>query len=220
MAAAALVAAAVSPAAGGQPVRAAADWHLVPQAPQSEWWQLAAPRTPRSQQSQQPQPQQPGPQQQHSHTLAPIADTFVTSAHPDLNRGSWARLKVEASASATLRSYLTFDVAHVRGRILSATLRLYVTNRSPDGGQVYATSQPWSESATTWSNAPAFSRRPLARIGRVRWKHWVDVKLPVRDLAATDGAFGFMLASRNSDRAAYSSREGAHPPRLVLTTDQ
>src|SRR5439155_14025090 len=74
------------------------------------------------------------------------ADAQIKSTSPDGNYGTYPTIRANTSSSYTYRSYLTFDLAGISGSVTSATLRLFVTDGSPDGGRVAPVSSSWSES--------------------------------------------------------------------------
>ncbi len=150
-----------------------------------------------------------------SVTIAPDADAHVTTYNTSKNYGALTTLRVrEDATTTTYRSYLKFTVSGVTS-VRSAKLRLYVTDPSPDGGQVYPVANTWTETGITWNNAPPISGASLASAGGVALDAWVE--LDVSAAVTGDGTFSFALKNANTNSAIYSSREGAHPPELVLT---
>ena len=88
-----------------------------------------------------------------------IDDATVESATPDTNFGSDATVAVDLTPLK--KSYLKFTVAGTSGQITSATLKLYNTNDSTQGGDIHRVpSNAWDESTITWNNAPATSSDP------------------------------------------------------------
>jgi hypothetical protein len=162
-----------------------------------------------------PPPPPPGPTQ----TILPVADAAVKSTSPNSNYGTLATLRVRqgtSSTDTTYHSYVTFTVSGLTAAPKSAKLRLYVTDASPDGGRVYATDAGWTEPAIRWSNAPPLVEPAFAAIGATTLDTWAEIDLGSR--IAADGTYSFGLASSSTNSGLYSSREGTHPPELVLTT--
>jgi hypothetical protein len=102
-------------------------------------------------------------------SLPPVDDAYVKSSTPTTTYGSMTTLRVREGSSETLNTYLKFDVDELTGFVRTATLRLYVTDASSDGGSLYRVSNayygsttPWSESGLNWNNAPAISGAALA----------------------------------------------------------
>src|SRR5262245_66437489 len=69
----------------------------------------------------------------------PIHDAYVAAGSPSSNYGLANTLKVR-SGNGAYTSYLKFDLTGVTKPIQKATLRLYCTDASPDGGTVYLVS--------------------------------------------------------------------------------
>ena len=157
-----------------------------------------------------------------SMLLAPSADAFVLSTTPSTNYGNNTELVVEEDVT-THHSYLRFDVPG-GGQVLGATLRLYVTNPSNDGGTVYAVqnnynslSTAWEESGITWENAPMLSGAPLASAATVSAGSWVE--FDVSAAVSGPGPHSFGLSSTSTNSARFSAREGSNAPQLLLATD-
>jgi PKD repeat protein len=144
----------------------------------------------------------------------PVADARVRSSLPDRNYGDDDFLRVKQS-DTSYRSYLQFDVQNLGGAgVLSATLRLYVTDASTDGGTLYEVDDAWTEAGITWNNAPPLAGTPLASIGSVGLGTWVEID--VTAAVTGEGIVSFGLTSDSANSAYYSSREGANPPQLVI----
>jgi photosystem II stability/assembly factor-like uncharacterized protein len=155
-------------------------------------------------------------------TFTPSHDAWVNAKSPSSNNGSTAELRIRGG-SQTNRAYLKFDVSGVTSAIESATLRLRVIDAGPDGGSVFkgsntfaGTSTPWTESALTWSNAPAPSGSALDVAGPVSLNAWVD--FDVTSAVTGNGTFSFVLTSTSNNAVDYGSSESGNPPRLVVVT--
>ena len=154
-------------------------------------------------------------------TVGPVGDAQVQSSSPTSSYGGATTFRLRG-ASPTYNGYLKFDVAGVTGTVQSAKLRLFVTDRSVDGGHLYevsnnflGTSTPWTESALTWNNAPAIAGTELQSVGATTLNTWVE--LDVSSVVTGNGTYSFGLTSPSTDSEYYSSKEGANPPQLVLT---
>ncbi len=151
-----------------------------------------------------------------SLTFPATADARVSSSTPNSNFGSDPTLRIRAG-SPTYQSYLRFAVSGLgSASILSARLRVFVTDASPDGGVLYSVADPWSESSISFGNAPPLSGAPLASAAAVAADQWVEYD--VSSLVRGEGSYAFGLASGSTNSAYFSSREGAHPPELVIET--
>jgi PKD repeat protein len=150
-----------------------------------------------------------------TQTFAPIGDAKVGSDAPNKNYGSTADLRVRRPGDNAWDSYLKFDLSGLGDSVTSAVLRLYVTTGTNSGGGVYVVANGWSESTITSANAPLISGSPLATLGAVSTGTWVEWN--VTSAVTGDGLLS--LAVRNSGGSGnYSSREGANPPQLIVTS--
>ncbi|MFQ5650422.1 MAG: choice-of-anchor D domain-containing protein, partial [bacterium] len=157
-----------------------------------------------------------------SLTFTPTDDAYVKSTRLTTNYGTRDIVRLR-NGSTSYNSYLKFDVSGIVGSVQQAKLRLYVTDVSPDGGTVYLVSNshpdsglPWSESTLTWGNAPEITGAPLASAGSVTLDAWVELDVTAAILA--DGIYSFGLTNAVSNSVFYSSKEGSHPPELVVVT--
>jgi unsaturated chondroitin disaccharide hydrolase len=148
-------------------------------------------------------------------TFLAVADSKVKSTSPATNYGSETTLRLRAG-DPEWRSYLRFDVGGLPGAVTHATLRLWVATGSNDGGSVFGVANDWTETGIAWSNAPAISGSPLAVAGAVGTGTWAEYD--VTPAVAGGGARSFALLSHSSTSVYFSSREGDHPPELVVTT--
>jgi len=154
-------------------------------------------------------------------TIQPLHDAYVKSSSATSNFGSASTLRGRKSSNETLHTYLKFEVAGLGGPVQSATLRLYVTDASSDGGSVYAvsnnylgTSTAWVQSGLNWNNAPAISGPALGSAGTVSVGSWVE--FTVTSAIAGDGTYSLGLTTNASDVVYFSSKEGANKPELVI----
>jgi PKD repeat protein len=153
-----------------------------------------------------------------TQTYLPVADARVKSTSPTSNYGDEDRLRVR-SDSPSYDSYLRFDVNGVgSSSVVSARLRLFVTDGSPDGGTFYETASDWTELGITWDTAPGMGGTPLAVAGAVETGTWVE--LDVTPLVRGDGVYSIGLTSGSTNSAYYSSREGVNSPQLVVETGE
>jgi PKD repeat protein len=153
-------------------------------------------------------------------TFAPVADTQVKSDSPNTNYGTLTSVRVRqgnATQPTTYRTFLKFQVSGVTGTVTDVKLRLFVTDPSPDGGTVYQVSNNWAETTFNWNGAAnVLPATGIASAGRVTTGTTAEIDLGTA--VTGDGVYSFALASNSTDSAIYSSREGANPPALVLTT--
>jgi hypothetical protein len=165
-----------------------------------------------------PPPPPPPPGGGTQQVLHPTADVNVKSANPTRNYGTDATIRVRTGTPSSPGDYRTLLQFTVPAGVTHATLRLYVTDASPDGGRVYAVANDWSETAVTWNTVPAIGPTPAAAIGTTAAVGaWTEVDLS--SLIAAAGTYSVELVSSSTNSAIYSSREdAAHAPELVITT--
>jgi PKD repeat protein len=147
--------------------------------------------------------------------FAPVADAHVRSGGPTSNYGTATTLRLR-NASDSYRAYLKFLVNGITSPVVSATLRLYVTDPSWAGGDVYVTDTNWTELGITAGNAPAFHGPALDSVGSVVAGTWVE--LDVTASITADGTFAYGMDTPAGDSVLYSSKEGVQPPELVIVT--
>ncbi|MEH6593103.1 MAG: carboxypeptidase regulatory-like domain-containing protein [Halioglobus sp.] len=144
-------------------------------------------------------------------------DAKVKSSSPNTNYSSdTLRVRLDSTGVAW-KSYVQFGITGLSTPPLSATLRLYVTNGSPDGGSLYTVTQPFDENTITYANAQACGGTLLASAGAVVTDEWVE--FDVTSVIGTSGIYGFCLSSASSNSVFYSAREGTHPPELAIVAD-
>jgi trimeric autotransporter adhesin len=148
-------------------------------------------------------------------TFTPTDDSFVRSNLPNELNGSLNNLRSFKSLAET-DSYLKFTVTGLTGSVVSAKLRLYVIDASPNAGTLYPVADTtWSEATLTWTNKPPASTTPIGPAGPAKLGTWVEI-----DLGSTitgDGTYSLALVGTYPDAAWFSSKEGANRPQLVLT---
>jgi hypothetical protein len=146
--------------------------------------------------------------------LPASADAYVSSARPAVNRGS--SLLLRTASRPKIVSYLTFSVSGLPGPVIAATLRLWANVADLRGAAVHAAPGSWREDSITASNAPAIDSRAVALTGTVAAKSWVTAD--VTPLVPGNGVVSMALTQVGSGSGQYDSREGAHPPELVIQT--
>jgi trimeric autotransporter adhesin len=148
-------------------------------------------------------------------TFTPTDDSFVRSNFPSELNGSLNNLRSFKSLAET-DSYLKFTVTGLTGSVVSAKLRLYVIDASPNAGTLYPVADTtWSEGTLTWTNKPPASTTPIGPAGPAKLGNWVEIDLG--STIAGDGTYSLALVGTYPDAAWFSSKEGANRPQLVLT---
>ena len=157
----------------------------------------------------------------------PTNDAYVMASRPSTNFGAKPILRVK-DAAKDVNSFLKFNVSGLTATVQSATLRLWVNDPGPDGGSVYSvssfylnTTTQWLETGLKWNNAPAISGAPLDTLGAVVKGTWVELDVTGAVIAAlgSDGRVSLALTNDSRNMVTYSSKEGPHPPELVIITN-
>ena len=153
-------------------------------------------------------------------TFSPTDDATIRSDRPDRQLG--LDDVIEADASPVKNALLRFDVAGLAGRTVStATMRLFVTNSSPNGGEIgLVTEDGWDEQTVTWNTAPAANGGVVGQIGDVDSGMWIDVD--VTPAVSADGPVNLRISSDSSNGVDYSSLQdpaGNTPELIVVAGD-
>jgi hypothetical protein len=159
-----------------------------------------------------------GSELQATSTLTFItdADAKVQENNPDTNTGTSSELEVIKANNRGIESYLRFPVSGISGTIQSAILRVYsTTDGTRNGPAVYATGSSWSETGITWNNRPARTSGAADNQGQIATNTWVEYN--VTSLLSGNGTYSFVLGGDSNDNVIFSSRQGSHPPQLVIT---
>jgi hypothetical protein len=154
-------------------------------------------------------------------TFAPTDDATVDSSQPTVKFGTATRLTVDNSP--VTYSLLKFPVTGTAGcSITAAKLRLTVggttNDNSPYGGDLYATTNSWSQSSVTWNTAPAAGPTKIGSVPStvaLNTTYLFDVK----PLITGDGTVSMLIKSTSADGARYLSTEGSttQAPQLQIT---
>jgi hypothetical protein len=151
--------------------------------------------------------------------FTPTADSKVKSTSPTRNYGGEATLRLRGG-SPEWRTYLKFDLWGLTAGVSTAILRLYVTDEgstggdSNDGGSIFWVANDWTETGIHWNNAPFISGSPLDSVGSITTGTWVEYD--VSSAVSGDGTISFGMTSGSTDSALFTSKEGSHPPELVV----
>jgi hypothetical protein len=148
-------------------------------------------------------------------TVAPEADTYVSSASPGTSYGGSSYLKVDGSP--IVRSYLRFNVQLPADAVVNgATLRLYTTTASTSSGFYVSsvTSTTWGEYSTTYRTAPSFGVQ-LAKLSSWSSTGWKTVALPSGAVKRGKSTFGLGTGS-GSGKTFRSRTASSYRPQLIV----
>ena len=150
----------------------------------------------------------------NTYTFTAIADSYVLATYPDTNYGSSVQLRVDGSPLT--RSYLRFDVQGLVNPVASAQLYVYANSGSSGGYQVGGVADnTWTEPGLTYNNAPPVGPA-VSSSGAFASNTWTTAGATA--LVGGSGTVNLALGGINSTAISFSSRQGAHPPLLVVTT--
>lgn len=148
-------------------------------------------------------------------TFLPTADAKVRSDKPTKNYGTTVDLRAKVG-NPIWRSYLRFTVAGA-GTVTGARLRLFVTDGSPSSGTVHLTGAGWAETSITFSTAPAIGAQVGSAVPAPTIGTWIEI--PLFGAVTGDGEVNLAIVSPISNSVSYNSRQSAHPPELIVSTD-
>ena len=149
-------------------------------------------------------------------TLNPTADATLDRGQSNTNFGASPDLRLRNSGQTSCQSVLRFNVPAFSGTVLSARLRCFYSDGSNVAGIVYRTSGTWTETGVNYSNRPKPVGSQLASQGTVANGAWAE--FDVTAAVTGPGAVNLLMQSNSQNLAVFSSREGATPPQLVVTT--
>ena len=149
-------------------------------------------------------------------TFAPDADAQVIETEPNANAGTTTHLLVDGGQDPEVASYLRFTVSGVTAPVRRATLQLWVRENgvTQDGPDIRTTGTTWTETDLTWPTRPFPAGAALDDTGPLEPSTWVEYD--VTAAVSGDGPIAFVLTAQSADGVLFHSREGEHPPQLVL----
>jgi chitodextrinase len=150
----------------------------------------------------------------HTVTLTPVADSYVDSSATTTTHGTSAQLRVDGSP--LVYAYQRYDLSSVPGTITGLSLKVFATSSSSAGYAVRSVADnTWSESALDWANAPPIGATNVGTSGAITSNTWTTAD--ASSLINGNGLLSMAMIGINSTAIAFSSREGANPPQLVVT---
>ena len=156
-------------------------------------------------------------------TLAPIADSYVSTSNLTGNYGTQTTMKVRegdgSSANPNYRTYLKFDVSGISGTVSAVTLRLWVTDASANVETIsVASNSSWTETGINYSNAPAIDGAAVGTTKSAPLGAYVSITLVPSSVTVGSSPLTLAIRSSATDSFIVASREdAAHRPELVVT---
>ena len=148
-----------------------------------------------------------------SITIEAAEDVHIDKSHPQKIYGGQPILA--AGQDPQELSFLKFQVSGLLGPTTLATLRLHVVDGSRQGPKLARAGNKWREDRVTWDRDPAYNKtNSIGEAGSVASGTWVE--FDVTKVVSQNGTYAFVLIGTSDDRTVFSSREGDHPPQLVL----
>ncbi len=154
-------------------------------------------------------------------SFGPAADAHVKSANTTTNYGTATTLQVRADAATPndYKPFLKFTVSGLSGTVTNVKLRLTNTATSNSSSRdvcVYAVADTtWTETGITWATAPTVGSS-LACVHGNQAAGAIDYDLGVP--FTTNGTYAYAVFQTTSTSVIYSSKEGANPPALIVST--
>lgn len=144
--------------------------------------------------------------------LEPVADAYVSAASPNLNHGFDERLRIDKAPSTV--GYLRFKIPDLSEQPVTTTLRIYAYNRGNKGYLLYWMDDGyWVESQITYLNRPSLGEA-IGAAPAFAEGSWSEF-----DLMAVEEKQNYLsvaMVASSTTNLNFSSREGEHPPQLVL----
>jgi len=145
-------------------------------------------------------------------TFTPVADAWVSSAHPEKNYGREPVLRTRGVPK--VRTYLRFDLRGLSGQVTKATLHLWARTSSAAGYRVHPVADTsWDERKLASKSAPAYEPASGAS-GPFHAGAWTTVS--VTNLVRGRTVVSFALTGTGQQDGTYDSREGTRKPELVV----
>ena len=165
-----------------------------------------------------------------TYTLAPSQDTDVRQNGGGTNNcGACTQVSTREHSTGEYRTLYQFDLSGIPSgeRLVSATLRVWVTSGQNSIVSVYRVTQSWSESSLTWANSGgvAHNGTVMATFVPASSGRYYDVDVASLVALWRGGTANYGLITRlatNNTLAAFTSKEWAtasQRPQLVVVTD-
>ena len=155
----------------------------------------------------------------NAFTFTAEADAHIIQDSPVENHGASTDLQADGDSDAAQIPYIRFNVSGIDDPVQNVKLRVFSTEGSGDGPAVHFADSNWMESgvnAITWNGQPTLLSGPMEDKEAVPDGSWVEYN--VTAAVTGDGIYTFALVADSEEEAAFSSREGAEAPQLIVTT--
>ena len=164
-----------------------------------------------------------------TYTLAPTQDTDVRANTASNNCGACTTLSARKHSTGEHRPLYQFDLSGVpaSATLVSATLRIWVTDNESQAVTVHRITQSWAENSLTWANSSGVSHIATSSgtftPATVSRYYDVDVTALVTQWRSGTANYGVLLKLAGTNtQAAFTSREWAtvsQRPQLVVVVN-
>ena len=159
-----------------------------------------------------------------AQTVSSVADSWIDSSSPSSNKGSDSILKVMSKSGGNLRALVRFDLPSMPAgcQLDTAQLRLYSSSASSSERTLEALrlNGAWTESAVTWSNAPATTGSAVTTTSGSGYRAWGVVTL-VQAMYSSGQNHGFLIKdaveNQDAEQQLHAREKNENVPQLVLT---
>ncbi|UGU18219.1 DNRLRE domain-containing protein [Sinomicrobium kalidii] len=164
--------------------------------------------------------------------VTPTDDAYVRDGtYADVNYGTDHVLIVKNDGASYAReTFLKFDLGHIEGNVIDATLKLYVSSANTNVTSTqwelkYVNDDVWDENSIRWNNKPPSSETIAGIPGQSRGTAEWNVSRKVIEELQKDSVLSLQIASTvagSTTDVVFHSKEATTPeitPVLVLTID-
>ena len=141
-------------------------------------------------------------------TLTAAADGYVRSDQPATNFGTAIQLASNGSSTATMISYLRFDVSGLSGPPASATLSYFSQSTGATKTAVHLVTGSWNEDTLTYANKPAYGAT-ISTTGALT--AGTRATADVSSVVTGNGSYSFAL-DHDGDRHPLGRQSGGSQP--------
>ncbi len=149
-----------------------------------------------------------------SGTFSAGADTLADERRSTSNFGTTTTLESDGDSGRSKQAFLRFDVSGATSTIVSAKIRIWVTNATTNGPEVFSIGSGWVEGTLTWANRPLPIGPALVDAGSIASGAWYE--FDVTPAVTGNGTYSFVFVSASTDALKFASRETTTPPQLVV----
>lgn len=141
-----------------------------------------------------------------------VDDSTVKKVDPDAVFGTSAVMNLRGEGDKEMNAYLKFTVSEVPGTISEVKVKLYSLH-AHTVEILRVNDVSWNETSMTWNSRASMNNSIMTQpVGANEW-----VELDVTDVVTSNGTYAFGLKTTSGSYRNFSSKEGANPPKLLVT---